>query len=114
MKEFPKKLHVKNLHSFSNVRLDRIKAYFRKYIYELMISQDFIKGISRCIDLTDLINAFPTFHISNNECQQLLSDLSKELQELGWETQFALHNTAFFIYPPDDKPRLLKHSFEEF
>jgi len=114
MKFFPKKLHVQNLDQFSKSRIDRIKAYFRKYIYELMLSKDFISGLSRCIDLTELINTFPTFHISTTECHQLLSELSKELQELGWETQFALHNTAFFIYPPNDKPRLLKNSFEEF
>ncbi len=45
---------------------------------------------------------------------EVLNSVIESLKKLGWETEIALHGTYLFVYPPGDKPKMLKNIFEEF
>ncbi len=111
MKLFPKNLTPDSLQSFQEKRYKRNILYVRSFLYEFMIQDDFIENKNRGIELSFLQSKF---NISSKEVISILEILLEELKNLGWETKFALNNTYVFIYPPDDIPKMLKYTYEEF
>jgi len=113
MKKFPNTLIPKNLANFNQYRNKRKKAYLRKYIYEFMLNPQFINNQTRSIDILELQHS-SKLDITKEECVLLLQEVGEELKEKGWCCEFGLHNTVLFIYPPNEKPKLLQYAFEEF
>jgi len=113
MKEFPNTLVPKNLENFNQYRNKRKKAYLRRYIYEFMLDPQFINNKTRSIDLLELQQS-SKLDVTKEVLKQLLEEIGQELTEKGWCYEFGLHSTVLFIYPPNEKPKLLQYAFDEF
>jgi hypothetical protein len=103
MKFFPKKLTPENLENFYSYQQHRNFCKLKRDIYEFMLSKDFISNKNRGLEISQL-----------NCSKDLIIKVMEELKNLGWETELALHETYLFIYPPNQKPKMLSNIFEEF
>ena len=111
MKRFPQKLSVENFEKLKEYRLARDLCKVRRDIYEFMLSNDFIKNITRCVEINEIRTRYC---LDEDDITSILERIMEELKTLGWETKLGLQNTMLFIYPPNDVPKLLKYSFEEY
>ena len=107
MKDFPKKLTPQNIEKFQQFRTNRDACKFKQIIYEFMLSDDFISGKNRGFELS--ISGLPKKSIP-----VIVPLIIESLKKLGWEAELAIHNTHLFIYPPNQKPKILSASFDEF
>lgn len=98
MKKFPKHLTPDFLSKFSSFNNKRQSYYLRKFIYEWMLTPAFE---TRCFDLQIL----PKYS------QEILDDVCKELNTLGWKTKLAFANSALYVYKEDENP--CRWDFEE-
>lgn len=103
MKDFPTKLIPSNLPSFKEYRQKRNICKLKQKIYEFMLSDDFINNKNRGFEIMNL--GFTSYEIES---------VIICLKNLGWEAELGLHNTFLFIYPSNEKPKILQHSFDEF
>ena len=98
MKKFPKHLTPDFLSKFSSFNNKRQSYYLRKFIYEWMLTPAFE---TRCFDLQIL----PKYS------QEILDDVCKELNTLGWKTKLAFANSSLYVYKEDENP--CRWDFEE-
>ena len=103
MKDFPTKLTPNNLEKFKHYRTQRNICKLKQFIYEFMLSNDFINNKNRGIEITQL-------GYSMEEIQSVI----ESLKNLGWEAKLELHNSYLFIYPPNQVPKFLLNNFDEF
>jgi hypothetical protein len=103
MRDFPTKLTPDNISKFKQFRTNRNICKLKQRIYEFLLSDDFINNKNRGFEIMNL-------GFSKDEIKSVMESLNT----LGWETQLGLHDTFLFIYPPNQKPKILQHSFDEF
>jgi hypothetical protein len=100
MKELPLILNVKNIQSFPELYYNRVSCYFRKCIYEHVISQD----ENSYFDL----DKFGRKYFKDKDIEELTSKLSQsiilELEKLGWKCKLSFGGTALFIFSTDNPP----------
>jgi hypothetical protein len=107
MKDFPRKLTPQNIEKFEQYRMNRDTCKFKQTLYEFILSDEFISGKNRGFEL--LSSGLPKKVIPI-----IIPSIIKSLKELGWEAELAIHNTHLFIYPPNQKPKILCNTFDEF
>jgi hypothetical protein len=96
MKEFPKKINVKHINSFSSYLYDRELCYLRRDIYEHMIEHD----ENNYFNLDKLL--------SNRKLnsKKMITTIIEELEVLGWKCKTSFGGTGLFIYSTDNPPLL--------
>ena len=107
MKDFPKKLIPQNIEKFEQYRINRDICKFKQILYEFMLSDDFISGKNRGFELS-------SSGLSKKVIPIAVPKIIESLKQLGWEAETAIHNTHLFIYPPNQKPKILNSMFDEF
>jgi len=103
MKDFPQKLKPENLSNFLKYKTNRDICKLKQKIYEFMLTPDFINNKNRGFELLDY-----------TKLNDVINPVVESLKQLGWEVEIALHGTYMFIYPPGQKPKMLKNLFEDF
>jgi hypothetical protein len=101
MKEFPNILNVKNKDIFPDIFYNRVLCYFRKDIYEHIISN----GENSYFDLEKFGRAYFKDQKDRVDLVKKLSDnIIKELVILGWKCKVSFGGTALFIYSTENQP----------
>lgn len=101
MKEFPNILSVKNKDSFPYIYYNRVLCYFRKEIYEHVISHD----ENSYYDLENFGRKFFKDHKDRVDLVNKLSaSIVDELVNLGWKCKLSFGGTALFIYSTENPP----------
>ena len=103
MKDFPSKCKPENISKFLEYREKREICKLKQQVYEFMLTKTFVNGKERGFDLTSYANL-----ISKEGIQQVITSLKK----LGWECSLWRSETMLFIYPPNEKPKILQYSDE--
>jgi hypothetical protein len=103
MKDFPSKLTPQNITNFLKYKQNRDVCRLKQKIYEFMLTSDFVNNKNRGFELQEF-----------GRMPDVLNSVIESLKTLGWETEIALHGTFLFIYPPGEKPKMLKNLFEDF
>jgi|688.fasta_scaffold1039769_1 hypothetical protein len=83
--------------------IKRITEYYRKHIYETMLSEKFKMPDNCGINLHNI----PFGSISDGEYtiyQESIDQIMKELKELGWETNLAYGNSVLFVFDKNNIP----------
>ncbi len=109
MIDFPQKLKPENLPNFKSYQTKRNICKIKQIIYDFMLSDDFITNKNRGIELN--VNFTFTFISSKKELLSLLELVIQDLINLGWSAEISFHDSFLFIYPPNDKPKLLDSMF---
>lgn len=101
MKEFPNILNVKNKVQFPDIFYNRVLCYFRKEIYEHIISH----GENSYFDLEKFGREYCKDQTNRVELVfQMSGTIMNELVNLGWKCKLSFGGTALFIYSTDDPP----------
>ena len=98
MKEFPENLHVSNKEKFHKINYKRLLAYFRKELYEHIISKE-----EKDYFVLDTFKRQKG--VNNNDMEKMIKTVCTELKDLGWNTQTSYGGTGLFIYanePPSN------------
>jgi hypothetical protein len=103
MKDFPTKLTPQNLPNFLEYKKNRSICKLKQIIYEFMLTPDFINNKNRGLELNEY-----------SKLEDVLNPVIESLKSLGWEVEIAFHNTYMFIYPPGERPKMLKNVLEDF
>lgn len=85
------------------LKFEQQLQYWRKYIYESMLNDSFTIPNNCGINLQGIC----TGSITTNEYQidtKILSHISDELKNLGWDTTSSYGNSILFVYPKGIKP----------
>ena len=107
MKFFPSKLNSKNKNEFELYKLDRCLCYFRRDLYEHILNNN--EEI-----FFDLDQFSKTYSCSLDDTLKMIeTDISKELNNLGWKTGLSYGNTALFVYS-GEKPKSCWDQLEVF
>ena len=104
MDNFP--THFKPDFNKNQSKLNHITSYYRKHIYETMLSDKFKIPDNCGINLHNV--AFGS--ISEGEYtiyKEPIEQIMKELNELGWETQLAYGNSVLFVFDKNNVPNEL-------
>ena len=100
MKNIPSYINPNNIENFKTIREERELVRFKKEIIDFMLSDSFIKGENR------------GFELASSEgkvlySKELVCKCEEELKKLGWMT--SMWRTMFYIYPPNEVPKILKY-----
>ena len=105
MKHFPAKLRPENKETFASLNYDRVKCYLRRDIYEHIISheeKDYFE-----------LDAFNKDRINDmDKVTQMVTELMKELEQLGWNCQLSYGGTGLFIYENEPPSNCFPDGFE--
>jgi len=96
MKEFPAFLNPKNKDSFSKLNYDRLKCYFRRDLYEHIISHEEKDYFS----LDDFNKRANDMAITKQLCREIIP----ELEKLGWKCKTSFGGTGLFVYSTESPP----------
>jgi hypothetical protein len=99
MKEFPRRLNVNNKDKFSSFLYDRSLCYFRRDIFEHIISR---KDENCYFEL----DKFCKNYLNNNTemMEEMKNTVINELHDLGWKCKTSFGNTGLFIYSTENPP----------
>jgi hypothetical protein len=103
MKDFPQKLTPENLPNFLKYKTNRDICKLKQKIYEFMLTPDFINNKNRGFELLEFA-----------KLKDVIDSVVISLKNLGWEAEVALFGTYLFIYPPNQKPKMLNNLLEDF
>lgn len=104
MKSFPDLIHVNNVDTFATLHYERVKAYLRRDIYELIISNPYDYTNGQIADTFSINGLDRKYRMSVEVLQKMLVELAQELEQLGWAYEIVYGHTAIFIFPPGNKP----------
>lgn len=88
MNNFPKQISEKNRKKFPELLEERILQKLREEILDVVLQDD-------CSNFYD-ISSFK--YSSYKNIKDLIKQVMKELEELGWKTKLSYGDTALFIY----------------
>lgn len=96
MREFPSKLKPENKDSFKKVYYDRMKCYLRRDLYEHILSHNendyfSLDKFNERVDDLELV-------------KKMISELVRELEDLGWKCKTSFGGTGLFIYSTENPP----------
>lgn len=97
MKELPVKLRPSNKHLFNEYRYNRNLCKLRMYVYEFMLSEEFVSG------------KHSSFNLQEDNVRELslplewVNKLIVELINLGWDAKLTYGNTCLSIISPGEK-----------
>lgn len=97
MKEFPDKLTPENKDIFCNYRYNRILAYLRKEITELILIGDENSYF-------ELDKFARNYKVEPNDMLSMTKTISGELESLGWKLKTSFGGTGLFIYSSEKPP----------
>ena len=103
METFPNTLTPQNLDNFKTFNKQQQLCYLRKYIYEKMLSSEFIVPDKCFVDLQKL-HIGDLGEINYKIDEQIVIQVQNELEALGWCTSTAYGGTILFIYTKDRVP----------
>jgi hypothetical protein len=99
---FPDSFKVAKLEEFKDQAYLKYLSYLRLAIYEHVISHEETDYFSLDRFIRTIVNMKEP---SMETIKLLLSDLTKELESLGWKCVLAYGNTSLFIYTSSDPPK---------
>ena len=101
MREFPDILTVKKKDKYPDIYKSRVLCYFRKDVYEHVISHDENSYF-------DLERFGKKYYNNHKDREKITTDMSNtiilELEKLGWKCKKSFGDTALFIYSSIDPP----------
>ena len=97
MRFFPSILNIKNKENFEMILYNRNLCYFRKYLYEHIIS-DSEKNYF------DLEKFDKNHHNDMKITMKMTKTVIEELTKLGWSCKISFGRTALFIYSTEKPP----------
>lgn len=98
MLNFPSEIDINNKENFQNLNKNRILSLLRNDIYNLIISRD-DENEYYALDIFEMTYNCKSF------INEILTQIIKELNELGWKTQLSFGDTGLFIYSTKEPPR---------
>ena len=99
MDSFPEHIKIENINMFPSINYSRILGLFREEIYTTLLTR---KDENEYIDLDTFSRKYCNnkTHINKN----LVEDVEKELNDLGWKTKLSFADTGLFIYSTENPP----------
>lgn len=97
MLKFPTKLNIKNKDNFPEYFKDQMLCYLRKCIYEHILKHSETEYFD--------IHKFNSTHVENTKLiTELIDQIIKELEDLGWTCTKSFGGTGLFVYSDKNKP----------
>ena len=103
MDNFSSELNPDNIKSFKKLNKQHQLRYLRKYITEKMVSEEFSIP-DKCFIALNKIDIGELGEINYSIDPEILTQIQKELEQLGWFTSSAYGGTILFIYTKDQIP----------
>ena len=110
MESFPEWLNVNGKDDFVLFYKKQVTRELRKAIFLHMLGYDFSKKdpsglVSLCENNYFELNTFwMMYPIVDSLKEDIITEITTEIQKLGWKVQLAFHSTALFIYSSDKLP----------
>lgn len=98
MKEFPSRLNVKYKDKFPIYMYDRIIAYLRRDLFEMILKGNEEKYMA----LDEWFRSHEYF--DKKGWEKMVETVMAELEELGWTCKTSFGGTGLFIFSDPEKP----------
>ena len=98
MNSFGSDLYVLNKDNFENMFIETYTSKLRKKIYLFMISN------RNENDFFDIENFNRKYIRDMNKTNDMINNIVKELNQLGWKTHIGFGGTGLYIYSSEELP----------